>query len=172
MQQALFAVQLELTRDVQEQRSLRRRGRPDAGQDGLRIEGIGSSTTVAAGVPVSALGGTAASAGSTELASTRRPLPTGAAAISSAVPGAAESPPVITTPSTVADSTDCPCPKASSRVRGRVELHAVAADERSGAVFKGGTCDRNGPWTGTGPLKPAGVWVRDRTRTPDDFPTG
>ncbi|WP_405804347.1 cellulase family glycosylhydrolase [Streptomyces sp. NBC_00210] len=45
-------------------------------------------------------------------------------------------------------------------------------DERSGAVFKGGTCDRNGPWTGTGPLKPAGVWVRDRTRTPDDFPTG
>ncbi|NUK02822.1 cellulase family glycosylhydrolase [Streptomyces lunaelactis] len=45
-------------------------------------------------------------------------------------------------------------------------------DERSGAVFKGGTCDNNGPWTGTGPLKPAGVWVRDRTRTADDFPTG
>ena len=44
-------------------------------------------------------------------------------------------------------------------------------DSRSGAVFKSGTCDNNGPWTGTGPLKPAGAWVRDRTRTPDDFPT-
>ncbi|MFI1396236.1 cellulase family glycosylhydrolase [Streptomyces sp. NPDC020681] len=42
-------------------------------------------------------------------------------------------------------------------------------DERSGAVFKGGTCNNNGPWTGTGPLKPAGVWVRDRIRTADDF---
>ncbi|WP_394847025.1 cellulase family glycosylhydrolase [Pendulispora brunnea] len=41
-------------------------------------------------------------------------------------------------------------------------------DERSGAVFKGGTCP-NGPYTGTAPLKEAGVWVRDRTRTPDDF---
>ncbi|MGW7369633.1 cellulase family glycosylhydrolase, partial [Streptomyces sp. NPDC054841] len=45
-------------------------------------------------------------------------------------------------------------------------------DNRTGAVFKGGTCDSNGPWTGTGPLKPAGVWVRDRIRTADDFPTG
>ncbi|MEU9011803.1 cellulase family glycosylhydrolase [Streptomyces sp. NPDC048479] len=44
-------------------------------------------------------------------------------------------------------------------------------DERSGAVFKEGTCNKNGPWTGTGQLKPAGVWVRDRARTPDDFPT-
>ena len=45
-------------------------------------------------------------------------------------------------------------------------------DSRSGAVFKSGTCDSNGPWTGSGPLKPAGVWVRDRIRTPDNFPTG
>ncbi|MEZ0076769.1 cellulase family glycosylhydrolase [Planotetraspora sp. GP83] len=45
-------------------------------------------------------------------------------------------------------------------------------DERSGAVFKEGTCNANGPWTGTGSLKPAGVWVRDRVRTPDNFPTG
>ncbi len=44
-------------------------------------------------------------------------------------------------------------------------------DFRSGAVFTDGTCARNGPWTGAGPLKPAGVWVRDRIRTPDDFPT-
>ncbi|MFG2001947.1 cellulase family glycosylhydrolase [Spirillospora sp. NPDC048911] len=44
-------------------------------------------------------------------------------------------------------------------------------DERSGAVFKEGTCP-NGPWTGTAPLKPAGVWVRERTMTPDDFPAG
>ncbi|MFF3686971.1 cellulase family glycosylhydrolase [Streptomyces sp. NPDC002187] len=44
-------------------------------------------------------------------------------------------------------------------------------DSRSGAVFKSGTCDGNGPWTGTGPLKPAGVWVRDRIRTPDRFLT-
>jgi endoglucanase len=43
-------------------------------------------------------------------------------------------------------------------------------DSRSGAVFKSGTCDNNGPWTGTGPLKPAGVWVRDRIRTADRFP--
>ena len=43
-------------------------------------------------------------------------------------------------------------------------------DFRSGAVFKEGACP-NGPWTGTGPLKPAGVWVRDRIKTPDDFPT-
>ncbi|MFC8011223.1 glycoside hydrolase family 5 protein [Streptomyces cinereoruber] len=44
-------------------------------------------------------------------------------------------------------------------------------DERSGAVFKTGTCGKGGPWTGTGPLKPAGVWIRDRIRTADDFPT-
>ncbi|WP_205315749.1 cellulase family glycosylhydrolase [Nonomuraea lactucae] len=42
-------------------------------------------------------------------------------------------------------------------------------DHRSGAVFKTGTCDAGGPWTGTGPLKEAGIWVRDRVRTPDDF---
>lgn len=45
-------------------------------------------------------------------------------------------------------------------------------DHRTGAVFKTGTCANNGPWAGTAPLKPAGVWVRDRIRTPDDFPTG
>ncbi|MFI9587555.1 glycoside hydrolase family 5 protein [Streptomyces sp. NPDC052236] len=45
-------------------------------------------------------------------------------------------------------------------------------DFRSGAVFRTGTCANNGPWTGTGPLKPAGVWVRDRIRTADNFPTG
>ncbi|WP_078968580.1 MULTISPECIES: glycoside hydrolase family 5 protein [unclassified Streptomyces] len=44
-------------------------------------------------------------------------------------------------------------------------------DERSGAVFKTGTCGKGGPWTGTASLKPAGVWVRDRIRTADDFPT-
>ncbi|WP_374984651.1 glycoside hydrolase family 5 protein [Streptomyces fradiae] len=44
-------------------------------------------------------------------------------------------------------------------------------DHRTGAVFKAGTCAAGGPWTGTAPLKPAGVWVRDRVRTPDDFPT-
>jgi endoglucanase len=43
-------------------------------------------------------------------------------------------------------------------------------DSRSGAVFTGGTCP-NGPFTGTSRLKPAGVWIRDRIRTPDDFPT-
>ncbi|WEH13460.1 glycoside hydrolase family 5 protein [Streptomyces sp. VNUA24] len=42
-------------------------------------------------------------------------------------------------------------------------------DERSGAVFKQGTCARGGPWTGTSSLKPAGVWIRERVRTPDDF---
>ncbi|MEV0199874.1 cellulase family glycosylhydrolase [Nonomuraea sp. NPDC050691] len=41
-------------------------------------------------------------------------------------------------------------------------------DERSGAVFTEGTCP-NGTFTGTSRLKPAGVWVRDRIRTPDDF---
>ena len=44
-------------------------------------------------------------------------------------------------------------------------------DFRSGAVFKEGACP-NGPYTGTSPLKPAGVWVRARINTPDDFPTG
>jgi endoglucanase len=41
-------------------------------------------------------------------------------------------------------------------------------DSRSGAVFKSGTCSGTS-FTGTGPLKPAGVWVRDRIRTPDNF---
>ncbi|WP_158632651.1 cellulase family glycosylhydrolase [Amycolatopsis sp. WAC 01416] len=44
-------------------------------------------------------------------------------------------------------------------------------DFRSGAVFKTGTCAGNS-FTGTSMLKPAGVWVWDRIRTPDDFPTG
>ncbi|MFE5484275.1 cellulase family glycosylhydrolase [Streptomyces sp. NPDC056527] len=44
-------------------------------------------------------------------------------------------------------------------------------DHRSGAVFKTGTCDNNGPWTGTSSLKEAGVWIRDRIRSADDFPT-
>jgi endoglucanase len=44
-------------------------------------------------------------------------------------------------------------------------------DFRSGAVFTTGTCP-GGPFTGTTRLKPAGVWVRDRIRTPDNFPTG
>ncbi|MDQ1022994.1 endoglucanase [Streptomyces umbrinus] len=43
-------------------------------------------------------------------------------------------------------------------------------DNRSGAVFKTGTCNRNGPWTGTSSLKPAGAWIRDRVATPDNFP--
>ncbi|MEV6385479.1 glycoside hydrolase family 5 protein [Streptomyces sp. NPDC051773] len=42
-------------------------------------------------------------------------------------------------------------------------------DHRSGAVFKQGTCAGNGPWAGTSSLKPAGVWIRERVRTPDDF---
>lgn len=42
-------------------------------------------------------------------------------------------------------------------------------DNRSGAVFKVGTCDAGGPWTGTTSLKEAGVWIRDRIRTADDF---
>jgi endoglucanase len=41
-------------------------------------------------------------------------------------------------------------------------------DERSGAVFKEGTCAGNN-FTGTSVLKPAGVWVRERVRTPDTF---
>ncbi|MCP2163704.1 glycoside hydrolase family 5 protein [Goodfellowiella coeruleoviolacea] len=36
-------------------------------------------------------------------------------------------------------------------------------DERSGAVFKEGTCGA-GPYTGTSSLKPAGVWIRERIR--------
>ncbi|MEU5551480.1 cellulase family glycosylhydrolase [Micromonospora sp. NPDC047793] len=43
-------------------------------------------------------------------------------------------------------------------------------DFRSGAVFLTGTCGGSS-YTGTGVLKPAGVWVRDRIRTPDNFPT-
>ncbi|GAA1615082.1 cellulase family glycosylhydrolase [Kribbella sancticallisti] len=43
-------------------------------------------------------------------------------------------------------------------------------DSRSGAVFKPGTCSGS-TFTGTSVLKPAGVWVRDRIRTADDFPT-
>ena len=34
-------------------------------------------------------------------------------------------------------------------------------DFRSGAVFTTGTC-KAGTFTGTAPLKPAGVWVRDQ----------
>lgn len=45
-------------------------------------------------------------------------------------------------------------------------------DNRTGAVFTTGTCNSNGPWAGTGSLKPAGVWIRDRIRTADSFPTG
>ncbi|MEV5933495.1 cellulase family glycosylhydrolase [Streptomyces sp. NPDC052079] len=44
-------------------------------------------------------------------------------------------------------------------------------DHRSGAVFHPGTCADNGPWIGTSSLKPAGVWIRDRIRTPDSFAT-
>ncbi|GAA1337606.1 glycoside hydrolase family 5 protein [Saccharothrix algeriensis] len=43
-------------------------------------------------------------------------------------------------------------------------------DKRSGAVFKTGTCSGTS-FAGTSKLKPAGVWVRDRIRTADDFPT-
>ncbi|GGU71047.1 cellulase family glycosylhydrolase [Lentzea flava] len=43
-------------------------------------------------------------------------------------------------------------------------------DGLSGAVFKTGTCAGN-TFAGTGVLKPAGVWVRERIRTPDNFPT-
>jgi endoglucanase len=48
---------------------------------------------------------------------------------------------------------------------------AYSDDSRSGGVFKRGTCP-DGPYAGTGPLKSAGVWIRDRIRTPDHFPTG
>ncbi|MEE6257822.1 cellulase family glycosylhydrolase [Plantactinospora sonchi] len=41
-------------------------------------------------------------------------------------------------------------------------------DFRSGAVFTTGTCGA-GQFSGTGRLKEAGVWIRDRIRTPDDF---
>ncbi|WP_061290352.1 cellulase family glycosylhydrolase [Herbidospora cretacea] len=41
-------------------------------------------------------------------------------------------------------------------------------DFRTGAVFTTGTCG-SGPYTGTTRLKEAGVWVRDRIRTADDF---
>ncbi|MGP3927709.1 glycoside hydrolase family 5 protein [Streptomyces sp. 8N616] len=44
-------------------------------------------------------------------------------------------------------------------------------DHRSGAVFKEGVCSGS-TWTGTSVLKQAGVWIRERIRTPDDFPTG
>jgi endoglucanase len=43
-------------------------------------------------------------------------------------------------------------------------------DFRSGAVFKDGVC-AGGPYTGTSPLKAAGVWIRERVNTPDNFPT-
>ncbi|GAA1018597.1 hypothetical protein Aple_065510 [Acrocarpospora pleiomorpha] len=41
-------------------------------------------------------------------------------------------------------------------------------DFRTGAAFTTGTCP-NGPYAGTSRLKEAGVWVRDRIRTADDF---
>lgn len=41
-------------------------------------------------------------------------------------------------------------------------------DFRSGAVFTTGTCG-SGQFGGTSRLKPAGAWIRDRIRTPDDF---
>ncbi|MFI5620530.1 glycoside hydrolase family 5 protein [Streptomyces sp. NPDC051567] len=44
-------------------------------------------------------------------------------------------------------------------------------DHRSGAAFKTGTCSAGGPGPGTGSLKEAGVWVRDKIRTADNFPT-
>ncbi|MTE17876.1 cellulase family glycosylhydrolase [Streptomyces sp. TRM43335] len=42
-------------------------------------------------------------------------------------------------------------------------------DHRSGAVFREGTCAANSVWAGTSVLKEAGVWIRARMRTPDDF---
>ncbi|WP_394844893.1 cellulase family glycosylhydrolase [Pendulispora brunnea] len=41
-------------------------------------------------------------------------------------------------------------------------------DPLSGAAFTEGTCP-NGPYAGTSRLKPAGAWIRERTRLPDDF---
>ncbi|MBE1458989.1 endoglucanase [Nocardiopsis terrae] len=38
-------------------------------------------------------------------------------------------------------------------------------DFRSGAAFEPGTCHSGGPFAGTGALKPAGEWIRDRIRT-------
>ncbi|MFD4673965.1 cellulase family glycosylhydrolase [Lentzea sp. NPDC058450] len=43
-------------------------------------------------------------------------------------------------------------------------------DGLTGAVFKTGTCAGT-TFAGTNVLKPAGVWVRERMRTPDNFPT-
>ena len=44
-------------------------------------------------------------------------------------------------------------------------------DSRSGAVFTSGTCP-GGTFSGTSRLKPAGVWVRERIKSPaDNFPT-
>ncbi|MFJ5984917.1 cellulase family glycosylhydrolase [Lentzea sp. NPDC092896] len=43
-------------------------------------------------------------------------------------------------------------------------------DGLSGAVFKTGTCSGTN-FSGTGVLKEAGVWVRERVRTQDNFPT-
>ncbi|MET9800296.1 glycoside hydrolase family 5 protein [Streptomyces sp. NPDC006368] len=45
-------------------------------------------------------------------------------------------------------------------------------DDRSGAVFRPGTCSADGPWTGTTALKPAGVWVRERIRSARALGTG
>ncbi|HEX5569700.1 MAG TPA: glycoside hydrolase family 5 protein [Streptomyces sp.] len=42
-------------------------------------------------------------------------------------------------------------------------------DHRSGAVLRQGTCAADSDWAGTSVLKEAGVWIRDRIRTPDDF---
>jgi aryl-phospho-beta-D-glucosidase BglC (GH1 family) len=44
-------------------------------------------------------------------------------------------------------------------------------DPLSGAAFTVGTCP-GGPFAGTSRLKPAGNWVRNQLRLPDDFPTG
>ncbi|MFI1018975.1 glycoside hydrolase family 5 protein [Streptomyces sp. NPDC020965] len=44
-------------------------------------------------------------------------------------------------------------------------------DHRSGAAFKTGTCAAGGPVAGTSSLKEAGIWIRDKIRTPDNFPT-
>ncbi|MFV2108876.1 cellulase family glycosylhydrolase [Micromonospora sp. LOL_015] len=43
-------------------------------------------------------------------------------------------------------------------------------DFRSGAVFRTGVCG-SGSYAGTAPLKEAGVWIRERIRSADDFPT-
>jgi endoglucanase len=41
-------------------------------------------------------------------------------------------------------------------------------DHRTGAVFKSGTCSGSS-FSGEGPLKDAGKWVRNHIRTADDF---